>query len=87
MFFYSRNVTVALRFKPIRSHHTILKAMDETILKSKFRGCLMGALLGDCLGAPFEGDPLSRGALKIVQNFFDTLEQSNVKGKYKNFKW
>lgn len=40
----------------------------------------MGALLGDCLGAPFEGDPLSRGALKVVQNYFDKLEEPIVKG-------
>lgn len=25
-----------------------------SVLKSKFRGCLIGALVGDCLGIPFE---------------------------------
>lgn len=28
---------------------------SECVLADKFRGCLVGALLGDCLGAPFEG--------------------------------
>lgn len=27
---------------------------SSPILKSKFRGCLIGALIGDCLGKPFE---------------------------------
>jgi hypothetical protein len=26
-------------------------------IKSKFRGCLLGGLIGDCLGYPFENDP------------------------------
>lgn len=36
-----------------------------TSLASKFRGCLIGGLLGDCIGAPFEGDfPVSKTVLK-----------------------
>lgn len=27
---------------------------DSTLLKAKFRGCLIGVLVGDCLGVPFE---------------------------------
>lgn len=27
---------------------------SSTVLKSKFRGCIIGALVGDCLGTPFE---------------------------------
>lgn len=27
---------------------------SKSVLKSKFRGCLIGALAGDCLGIPFE---------------------------------
>ena len=36
-------------------------------MKDKFRGCLVGALLGDCLGAPFEGlssGPISRDKIE-----------------------
>lgn len=32
------------------------KMPPMTSLVSKFRGCLIGGLIGDCLGAPFEGD-------------------------------
>lgn len=27
---------------------------SNSVLKSKFRGCMIGALVGDCLGIPFE---------------------------------
>lgn len=42
-----------------------------TSLASKFRGCLIGGLLGDCIGAPFEGDfPVSKTVLKnYLSNF------------------
>ncbi|CAG2100555.1 unnamed protein product [Medioppia subpectinata] len=33
-------------------------------LVNRFRGCLVGGLIGDCLGSPFEGDnPISRSVL------------------------
>lgn len=51
------------------------------VLKSKFRGCLMGCLLGDCLGAPFEGDAWSAGAKLVVQNYFDKLSGPYFQGK------
>lgn len=84
MFFYSRNalLVVVSRFKPTVTHLSTMPPMiiDDVMLKSSFRGCLMGGLLGDCLGAPFEGDPLSAGAKKIVQNYFDKLEEPEIKG-------
>lgn len=41
------------------------------MLASKFRGCLLGALLGDCYGAPYEMDfPVSKIVLK---NYFSKL--------------
>ena len=52
--------------------------IDNILLKSKFRGCLLGGLLGDCLGAPFEGDPGSR---VVTQNYFDKLEDKQTKSK------
>lgn len=75
---FIRNIQV---LAVVRNFNIILKSMDESVVKTKFRGCLMGALLGDCLGAPFEGDPLSRGALKVIQNYFDKLEEPNFEGK------
>lgn len=56
--------------------------LDDLVVKSKIAGCVMGGLLGDCLGAPFEGDPLSPGAKKIVQRYFDKLEEPEVKGNH-----
>jgi poly(ADP-ribose) glycohydrolase ARH3 len=36
----------------------------RSVINSKFRGCLLGGLIGDCIGSPFEGDKIVvRGAL------------------------
>ncbi|GIZ02300.1 ADP-ribose glycohydrolase ARH3 [Caerostris extrusa] len=40
-------------------------------LLSKFRGCMIGTLIGDCLGAPFEGDELVSN--RILGNYFSNL--------------
>lgn len=48
--------------------------MDSIVLNSKFRGSLLGALLGDCLGAPFEGEKFERGLKLTLKNNFDKLE-------------
>jgi len=46
--------------------------MNSISLASKFRGCLVGGLLGDCLGALYEGHHhISKTAL---QKYFDELE-------------
>lgn len=57
--------------------------MDSVLLKSKFRGCLLGALLGDCLGAPFEGDEITAGDRGVLQRNIDKLEGPYFNGKYK----
>lgn len=87
MLLHIRNVVVVVvvrRLKPksvLISNLRTMAVVDSLLLKSKFRGCLLGGLLGDCLGAPFEGDPLSLGANKVIQNYFDKLEEPDVKGK------
>jgi poly(ADP-ribose) glycohydrolase ARH3 len=54
--------------------------IDSISLASKFRGCLVGGLLGDCLGAPYEGD---YGISKtVLQKYFDTLEGPYFKCRY-----
>ena len=50
-------------------------------MKTKFRGCMLGTLVGDCLGAPFEGEDGSR---TIVHNYFNKLDSKTAKGKYDN---
>ena len=38
-------------------------------LRSQFRGCLVGAVLGDCLGAKFEDTFIDFLSLSTVQKF------------------
>ncbi len=49
-------------------------AMSQLV--NKFRGCLTGGLIGDCLGAPFEGEfPISK---TVLFNFVTKqLEETN----------
>jgi len=49
-----------------------MASIDSISLASKFRGCLVGGLLGDCLGATYEGwYTISK---KELQKYFDKLE-------------
>lgn len=50
---------------------------DKVIILSKFRGSLVGALLGDCLGAPYEGDETVSKI--ILQRYFDKMEDPTFK--------
>lgn len=57
-----------------------MAAVDCLLMASKFRGCLAGALLGDCLGATFEFEgEVSKGQL---QKYFDKLDGPYFKSKY-----
>ncbi|XP_046384990.1 ADP-ribose glycohydrolase ARH3-like [Ischnura elegans] len=51
--------------------------VDGLLMASKFRGCMLGVLVGDCLGFPYEDDV--KPSYVVLQNFFDTLESSTVK--------
>lgn len=48
-------------------------------LASRFRGCMLGSLIGDCLGQPFEGEerPISKS---VLNSYFEKLHDSNLKG-------
>ena len=49
-----------------------MASKDSMSLDIKFRGCLVGGLLGDCLGASYEGHHhISKTAL---QKYFDKLD-------------
>lgn len=55
--------------------------LEAAILKGKFRGCMVGTLMGDCLGAPFECDEYSEGGKLTIQRYFDQLESGdNLRG-------
>lgn len=55
--------------------------MLRSMLAKKFKGCLMGALLGDCFGGPFEGDLPQHISKAQLQLFFDKLEGPAYKSK------
>ncbi|KAJ3665049.1 hypothetical protein Zmor_000564 [Zophobas morio] len=59
--------------------------MDTNVLKSKFRGSLLGSLLGDCLGSPFEGEPITAGEKIVIQRYFDKLESPDLKGPVRSY--
>ena len=44
---------------------------------SRFRGALVGAVIGDCLGANFEGD--MQVSMKSALQHFDEVQTSSVK--------
>ena len=48
-------------------------------LASRFRGCMLGSLVGDCLGQPFEGEdrPISKS---VLNSYFEKLHDSSLKG-------
>ncbi|KAL1123374.1 hypothetical protein AAG570_002459 [Ranatra chinensis] len=58
-------------------------SMEGAVIASKFRGALIGALLGDCLGAPFEGD--ERVSKSVLQKYFDKLEGPHFKAPFKQY--
>ncbi|XP_019754450.1 ADP-ribosylhydrolase ARH3 isoform X1 [Dendroctonus ponderosae] len=53
--------------------------------QSKFRGCLLGSLMGDCLGAPYEGQEITSGDKIIIQRYFDKMEDPSFKGPFKKY--
>lgn len=55
----------------------------DGLLKGKFRGCMLGTLLGDCLGAPFEGEA---GSKVVVQKYFEKIDGPYKKCKYPSHK-
>jgi poly(ADP-ribose) glycohydrolase ARH3 len=57
-----------------------MASIDSISLVSKFSGCLVGGLLGDCLGAPYEG--YIEIPKTVVQEDFDELEGPYFKCMY-----
>ncbi|XP_012255881.2 ADP-ribosylhydrolase ARH3 [Athalia rosae] len=64
----------------------MLGKMDSLLLKSKFRGTMLGALMGDCLGSAYEGEGLFTPGMKLViQRSFDKLEGPYFKAPLMQF--
>ncbi|XP_055378247.1 ADP-ribosylhydrolase ARH3-like [Condylostylus longicornis] len=55
------------------------KILGSATLLSKFRGCLQGGLMGDCCGAPYEGEKLDKPQKYQLQKSLDELEAKSVK--------
>ena len=63
----------------IRKYHM----MDKSSLALKFRGCMVGALAGDCLGEPFEQDDWDELPNESqLDDYIQDLVNSKVKGLY-----
>lgn len=51
---------------------------------SKFRGCMLGCLIGDCLGSPFEGEEFV--SIESIQKFLaKQLEEQSEKCKLSKY--
>ncbi|XP_076294584.1 ADP-ribosylhydrolase ARH3 [Lasioglossum baleicum] len=60
--------------------------MDLSLLRSKFRGSMLGALVGDCLGNPYESEKLLTNGMKLVlQRSLDKLEGPPFKAPVMQF--
>ncbi|XP_060531177.1 ADP-ribosylhydrolase ARH3-like [Cylas formicarius] len=57
--------------------------MVDVLLKGKFRGAMLGSLLGDCLGAPFESQEFISKV--ILQRYLDKLEDPEFKSPFKKY--
>ncbi|CAH0380613.1 unnamed protein product [Bemisia tabaci] len=51
--------------------------VPNEVLKSKFRACLAGVVLGDCLGVPFEG--IEKVVKRDLSDFLNALDQPDAK--------
>ncbi|XP_076249870.1 ADP-ribosylhydrolase ARH3 [Calliopsis andreniformis] len=64
----------------------VMAKMDLPLLKSKFRGSMLGLLVGDCLGSPYENEELLTNGMKIIlQRSFDKLEGPTFKAPVMQF--
>lgn len=57
-----------------------MSKINPALLKSKFRGCILGSLVGDCFGAPFAGDSFTSTSKVVLQRYFDKLDGPHFKG-------
>lgn len=53
--------------------------MESSLMRSKFKGSLLGVVLGDCLGSPYEGE--YNVSKVVLQRFFDKLTGPYFKGE------
>lgn len=52
-----------------------MRIISTAMLPSKIRGSMLGALVGDCCGAPYEGENACVGGERVIlKKYFDKLE-------------
>lgn len=52
-----------------------MRLTEPALIVSKFRGSILGALVGDCCGGPFEGQSLLQGGERtLLRKNLDRLE-------------
>lgn len=75
----SDQTTETTESEEIMNGKTIVAGKCIPSLASRFRGCMLGSLIGDCLGQPFEGEerPISKS---VLNSYFEKLHDSNLKG-------
>lgn len=64
------------------SRKAVKVLLDSKIIPLKFKGSLYGGLIGDCTGAPYEGDRLQESDRATLKKYFDKLEGPMFKGMY-----
>lgn len=62
-----------------------MATIDNSVIRSKFKGCLLGSLIGDCLGAPYEGQFVTSGEKIIIQRYFDKLDGPKFIGPHRQY--
>lgn len=67
---------------------SVLPRLASKLSKERFQGCLVGAAVGDCLGAPFEFTNVSEEGIqrnKIFQKL--KLDENGEFSKHKKLKY
>jgi len=60
--------------------------VNKEFLESRFKGCLVGSLMGDCLGAPYEDDTWDELPNEVQLNdYIQQLVQAKVKIPFKPY--
>ena len=61
----------------MKNHKWGKMALALECLAGRFRGCLVGSLIGDCLGAPFEFD--NRTSVSVLNKYFQKMSDPKLK--------
>lgn len=64
----------------------MMQRIEPALFASKFRGTLLGVLVGDCCGLPFEFEgPTNASSAAVIKNNLDKLEGEYFKAPVKSY--